>query len=145
MTAMRAALGKPEPKPEEDMKFVQSVALAPTEIPPGGNPVVLRWTAQAGQPQVLGPGGEGASPGSGALISAVNVRIIDGGSLRLTLAEMVQGKPAGEPVNAEFSQAGGWVQFTAPFPSLGGTFEVTAANYGKDPAKLSAGTWQIVR
>lgn len=150
MAAMRAALGKPPP-PEEDMKLIQDVTLAtavagkPAEIPPDGKPVLLKWSAVTGKPSLLGPGGEGAAPGAGAVISAVNVHVGTGGRLRITLAESAAPGAEPEMVSAEFSEAGGWVQFTAPFAARGGTFMVTATNFGPEPADLTEGTWRLVR
>jgi lysozyme len=147
LAAMTAALGKQVPKPpEEDMKFIQDVSLSgPVPVPASGRPVMLKWAAAAGQPSLLGPGGQGAVPGAGAVISSVNVRVSRGASLRFTLAESPAAGGAPEPVNAEFSDSGGWVLFTTPFRAQGGMFTVEVTNYGTVSAELSQGTWQLLR
>lgn len=144
MAAMTAALGKPQ---EEDMRFISSVTLAgPSEIRPS-QAASLTWKAVPGQPSLLGPGGIAAKPGyDGAAMSALSVHIGSGSHVRLTIAEMTAGGRPGEPVEAEYSPAGGWTQFTAAVPvAAGSSYEVTVTNFGTVPAPIKAGTWQLLR
>lgn len=149
LAAMAAALGKPQPPQEETMKFLSRMTLdAPakgTEVAPNREPVALAWKAGSGL--AMQAGGHAVKPGvSGAVLSAVNLCVRDGSSLRLTLAERKADGTAGEQVDAEFTPAGGWLQFTAPFDAdAGSAYEVTVTNFGKDAATITQGSWQLLR
>jgi hypothetical protein len=52
----------------------------------------------------------------------------------------------GRPVHADYSPAGGWLQFTVPLTAaVGHDYLVTVTNYGTLQAVIDQGTWQVVR
>lgn len=147
LAAMQRALGKHEPPEDAPMKMMSAVLLEDTAIvPPDSKPLALRWRAEPGQPSKLNGQGDGMDPGAGAVISSVNVRVAEGSSLRFAVAELAKDGKPGREVNAEFRDAGGWTQFTAPFPAAeGSVYLITVTNFGAHAARISEGSWELYR